>query len=93
MNPETRSTRIERLLRAQFTPSLLEVQDESAHHAGHGGARPGGQTHFHVKMITDSFAGMNKVARHRAVYAVLAGDMVDGGIHALALDLRTPDEN
>jgi len=93
INPENTAARIRRKLTAAFTPILLEIVDESASHAGHIG-NPGGdsETHFRVKIISTVFAGQNKVARHRAVYAVLADDMKEGGIHALALDLCTGRE-
>jgi BolA protein len=92
MNLENMSEKIRRKLTAAFAPILLEVTDESARHAGHAGARPGGGTHFHVKMISDAFKDMNKVARHRAVYAALTEEMREGGIHALALDIAAPQE-
>jgi BolA protein len=75
-----------------FAPLSLDVIDESASHAGHAGARPGGETHFHIYMVSAAFAGMSKVARHRAVYAALAEEMA-GPVHALALDLAAPHES
>ncbi len=92
MNIETAAARIHRKLTENFAPILLEVRDESAKHAGHAGASPHGETHFHVEIVSDAFAGMNKVARHRAVYAALTDDMREGGIHALSLDIRTQTE-
>lgn len=92
MNFESVADKIRTRLTAAFTPILLEVTDESAKHAGHAGARAGGESHFHVKMISDAFTGQNKVARHRAVYAALAEEM-RGPIHALALDLLSPQES
>jgi len=89
MNSEMAAARIHRKLTEAFAPILLEVRDESAKHAGHAGAPPRGETHFHIEIVSDAFVGMNKVARHRAVYAALADDMQEGGIHALALDIRT----
>jgi BolA family transcriptional regulator, general stress-responsive regulator len=67
------------------------VTDDSAHHAGHAGARPGGETHYSVVVVSDAFRGMNRVARSRAVHAVLEAEFA-GGLHALSLVLRTPDE-
>ncbi|MGB9152809.1 MAG: BolA family protein, partial [Alphaproteobacteria bacterium] len=58
---------------------------------GHAGHRTGGETHFRVKIISPAFKGLTKLASHRAVYAVLADDMKEGGIHALALDISAPD--
>jgi len=79
-----------RLLTEAFTPILLEIVDESVKHAGHAGARPQGETHYRVKIISAAFEGLSKVARHRAVYAALAEEMREGGIHALELDLKSP---
>jgi BolA protein len=92
MNLEKTADRLRRKLSAQFTPIQLEISDESARHVGHAGYRERGETHFHVAIVSVAFAGQSKVARHRAVYAVLAEEMQEDGIHALALDLKTPDE-
>ncbi|MDR3448207.1 MAG: BolA family transcriptional regulator [Alphaproteobacteria bacterium] len=92
MNLETAQTRLRRKLEAVFSPILLEIKDESARHAGHAGARKGGETHFNVRIVSAVFKGMNQVARHRAVYAALGEDMKEGGIHALALQTLTPEE-
>jgi stress-induced morphogen len=88
---EPRATRLEAVLTRAFSPSLLRVTDDSAHHAGHAGARPGGETHYSVVVVSDAFRGMNRVARSRAVHAVLEAEFA-GGLHALSLVLRTPDE-
>ncbi|MDE2029429.1 MAG: BolA family transcriptional regulator [Alphaproteobacteria bacterium] len=92
MNLETRKARLHRILTESFAPAGLEIEDESARHAGHAGARPGGETHYRVKIVSTAFEGQNRVARHRAVYAALAGEMQEGGIHALALETLTPEE-
>src|ERR1700712_1420039 len=86
-----RADRIHALIAAALTPSLLEVHDDSAQHAGHAGAAPGGQTHYSVLVVSDRFVGQNRVARHRMVNAALHGEFTQG-LHALALTLRTPDE-
>jgi len=82
-------------LTAAFTPSLLEVTDESARHAGHAGAaRPDGgigETHFHVRLVTAAFAGVSRVERQRRVHAALADELA-GSVHALSLKLQTPEE-
>jgi len=87
MNLENTAERILRKLTASFAPILLEIEDESALHDGHAGHRTGGQTHFRVKIVSPAFKGMSRVAAHRAIYEVLADDMKEGGIHALALDV------
>ena len=88
---QTRAARLEAMLIAAFSPTLLRVEDDSARHAGHAGAREGGQTHFNVVVVSEAFRGMNRVARSRAVHAALAAEFA-GGMHALSLTLRTPDE-
>jgi BolA protein len=79
-------------LTAAFAPAELLVEDESAKHAGHAGARPGGQTHFSVRIVAETFAGVSRVERQRRVYAVLAHEMKPDGIHALSLTTLTPAE-
>lgn len=86
-----RAGRIEAALTRALAPTLLRVVDDSAKHAGHAGARPGGETHYSVLLVSPAFAGQSRVARSRAVHAALAGEFADG-LHALALTLRTPEE-
>jgi BolA protein len=88
----TRAQRIARLLEAGFAPTRLEVRDDSARHAGHAGARPEGETHFSVLLVSPAFAGLSRVARHRLVTAALAPEF-GSGLHALSLTLRTPEEH
>jgi BolA family transcriptional regulator, general stress-responsive regulator len=88
---QPRATRLETILRRAFSPVLLRVQDDSARHAGHAGAQPGGQTHFSVLMVTEAFLGMNRVSRSRAVHATLEAEFA-GGMHALSMTLLTPQE-
>ncbi len=76
-------------LTAQLAPVELEVEDDSAAHAGHAGARDG--SHFNVRVVSARFAGLPRISRHRLVYDALRPWMA-GGIHALAIDARTPDE-
>jgi BolA protein len=84
------STRIDRLrtaLEAALHPSLLEIRDDSARHAGHAGAREGG--HFHVTIAAEDFAGVPPRERHRMVYAAVA-ELMGSDIHALSIDARSP---
>lgn len=80
----------ERLI-AALSPETLEIIDESAAHAGHSGARPGGETHFRVTIVSAAFAGKSRVDRHRAVNAALAEAFAQG-LHALAIDAKAPGE-
>ena len=86
-----RKQRIEAALRAAFAPETLAVADDSAQHAGHAGARAGGETHYTVTMQAAAFAGMNRVARSRAVHEALAAEFATG-LHALALKLSAVGE-
>jgi len=86
----TMAERIRQLLENEFAPTMLEVIDDSAKHAGHAGARAGGESHFTVKIISKKFSGLRQVACHRAVYAVLK-PLFDEGLHALAIDARASD--
>lgn len=86
---ETTADIIRKRLAAAFTPEALDVIDDSAKHAGHAGARPGGQTHYTVHITSTAFAGMSRVARHRAVYAALDG-LFEQGLHALAIEANAP---
>jgi BolA protein len=91
MQPQTRAQRLESLLRQAFAPQLLRITDDSSRHAGHAGARPEGETHYTVLMVAEAFRGMARVARSRAVHAILAPEF-STGMHALSLILRTPEE-
>jgi stress-induced morphogen len=88
---QSRAARLETVLTNAFSPTLLRVVDDSARHAGHSGARPGGETHYSVLLVSEAFQGMNRVARSRAVHAALEAEFA-GGMHALSLVLRTPQE-
>ncbi|WP_417687698.1 BolA family protein [Roseibium sp.] len=74
-----------------FAPVSLDVIDESEKHRGHGGWREGGETHFRVRIVSEAFAGMSRVNRHRAINDLLADELA-AGVHALALEIRSPDE-
>jgi BolA family transcriptional regulator, general stress-responsive regulator len=84
------NTRVERLraaLERALAPTVLDIRDDSAKHAGHAGAREGG--HFHVTIAASAFAGVNALERHRMVYAA-AADLMGRDIHALSIDARVP---
>ncbi len=91
-SPEaSRAARLETRLREAFAPAALRIVDDSARHAGHAGAQPGGQTHYSVLVVSEAFRRLSRVARSRAVHDVLAPEFA-AGMHALALTLRTPEE-
>lgn len=76
---------IEQRLTAAFSPSLLEVVNESHRHAGHAGDDGSGESHFRIVIRAAAFAPMTRVARHRAVHQAL-GEL-NTRIHAIALDI------
>ena len=78
-------------LTAAFAPVELSVEDESAKHEGHAGSRPGGETHFRVRIVASAFGSLSRVERHRRVNAVLQSEL-GGQIHALALTTLAPGE-
>jgi BolA protein len=85
-------------LQAALAPSLLEVIDESHKHASHahavmrqGTAEGAGETHFHVKVVSDSFTGKSRVDRHRTINGLLNAELA-AGVHALQIDAKAPGE-
>jgi BolA family transcriptional regulator, general stress-responsive regulator len=81
--------RLQEVLQQALAPDALEVQDDSHLHAGHAGAREG--RHFTVRVVSTAFNGLTRVARHRLVYDA-ARTLIAEGIHALAIEARTPTE-
>src|SRR5580704_14650216 len=86
----TRDVIAEKLTKA-FAPERLDVIDETHRHAGHAGARPGGETHYSVYIVSQAFRGKTRIDRHRMVNATLASEL-QGGVHALAVRALAPGE-
>jgi len=86
---ESLHTLLVRALTEALAPTVLELDDDSAAHAGHAGARSG--AHFNLRIVSARFNGLSRVARHRLVYDALRPWMAEG-VHALAIDARAPDE-
>jgi len=80
---------IEHKLREAFAPSELKVIDESHLHAGHVGARPEGETHFRVELVSAAFTDRNRVDRQRMVYDALRDELA-GPVHALSVLASPP---
>lgn len=76
----------------RFTPIRLEISDESYRHAGHEGARPEGETHFSITIVSAAFIDQSRVARQRLVYQTLAEELA-ARIHALSLTTLAPNED
>lgn len=87
--PSDRRSRIEEALTAAFAPVSLSITDDSAKHAGHAGAAPGGETHYSVEITSEAFAGLSRVQVQRTVMLVLQKEF-DTGLHALALKANAP---
>jgi BolA protein len=85
------ATAIEQKLNAGLAPEKLTIEDQSARHHGHAGARPEGESHFEVTVVSGKFEGLSRIERQRLVYRLLADDL-KSDIHALALKTLTPAE-
>jgi BolA protein len=88
--PTVNAAAVDTALREHMAIDSLHVDDDSAAHAGHAGAREG--SHFTVRIVSPGFAGLSRVARHRLVYDALR-NLMPQGIHALAIDARAPGDN
>ncbi|MBY0572964.1 MAG: BolA family transcriptional regulator [Undibacterium sp.] len=86
----TRFERIQQCLEEAFQPQLCRLQDDSAAHKGHAGAASGGG-HYSVTIVSEKFAGLNRISRHRLVYDAV-GDLMQSEIHALVVQALTPSE-
>jgi len=82
---------IEEKLRAALNPARLEIEDQSHLHAGHAGAREGGESHFAVEVVADVFEDLSRLARQRLINEALAQEL-SGSIHALSIRAMTPAE-
>jgi BolA family transcriptional regulator, general stress-responsive regulator len=78
-------------LTSAFAPEVLDVVDDSDKHAGHSGARQGGESHFTVRITSAAFAGVGRLQRQRQVYAALSEELA-GPIHALSVQAFAPGE-
>lgn len=85
-----RSEKIEQRIRQALSPQHFALEDVSHRHRGHAGAASGAG-HFEVVVVSSRFEGMNRVARHRAVYSAL-GAMIPDEVHALSAQAFTPAE-
>ena len=82
---------IRQKLTNRLAPLRLDIVDESHRHAGHSGARPEGETHFAVTIVSAAFVGLGRVARQRLIYQILADELATR-VHALALTTLAPGE-
>lgn len=91
LSPESAETveRIRALVQDALRPDALQIDDESAAHAGHASA--GGKGHFRLHIVSERFVGLSRLERHRLVHGLLA-ELLDSRIHALALRTDAPGE-
>lgn len=82
---------IRQRLQTALAPTHLEVHDDSHKHRGHEGAKAGGG-HYRVVIVSDRFAGLNRIQRHRMVYDAIGEAMRADVVHALSIQALTPDE-
>lgn len=82
----SRQEEIRNRLEEAFSPSTLEIRDDSEKHRGHAGFQEGGESHFHVRIAAPDFQDMSRIARHRAIHAALGKDLMSQ-IHALAIKI------
>ena len=78
-------------LTAAFAPTRLDVEDDSARHKGHAGAREGGESHFNVVIVAEAFKGRSRIQRQRDVYIALSQELA-GPVHALSIKAFAPGE-
>ncbi len=94
----TIADRITKKLREALAPIVLEVIDESRKHAGHahamsrvGAAEGAGETHFRIKVVSESFTGKSRIERHRTIAGLLSAELAER-VHALAIEAKAPGE-
>jgi BolA protein len=80
----SRRERIRAVLAAAFSPVELEIVDESHLHEGHAGSRPGGETHYSIRIRAEKFSGLSRLAKHRLINEALAAEFASG-LHALSI--------
>lgn len=85
------SDSLEIKLRQAFSPTRLSIEDQSDRHAGHAGAREGGESHFHVAIESTAFQGLSRLERQRLVNRALAAELA-GPVHALSIKALAPGE-
>ncbi len=84
--------RITEKITKALEPTKISVKDESHLHAGHAGAKPEGETHFRLTVVSPRFAGLSLVMRHRLINEALAEEL-QGPVHALAIKALSPEED
>ncbi len=78
-------------LEAALAPQVLDIDDQSERHRGHAGYREGGESHFHLTIVSDAFLGKSRIDRQRLVHRALAEELREK-IHALSMSVKAPGE-
>jgi BolA protein len=87
-----RDIRIHNILTDNLKPQILHISNESHKHQHHSGDNGTGETHYDITIISDAFVNISKINRHRMVTDLLRNEL-NSGLHALSLNLKTPEEN
>lgn len=82
---------IDQILTQALKPVEIQVVDESHLHAGHAGARPEGETHFSVRVVSEAFRGKSRIECHRMINECLA-NLLHNRVHALRIKASSPDD-
>lgn len=85
------ATEMLRRLNSALSPTRIELIDESELHRGHGGYNPQGESHFSLRIESETFTGKNRVERQRLIYDAL-GDLMKERVHALSIRATAPGE-
>lgn len=91
MSSPSRADRIHAALSRDLAGAAITIVDDSASHAGHSGAAPGGETHFRICIVSQDFTGLSRLARSRKVHQILQPEL-ESGLHALSLELHAPED-
>jgi BolA protein len=83
--------RMEAKLREELAPASMTLVNVSHHHHGHAGSPGTGESHFELHLVSEKFAGLSRIQRHKLVYRILEEEMA-GPVHALQLSLQAPSE-
>lgn len=89
--PESYVNQLINKMRSSIEVHDIQLIDDSESHAGHAGHRPGGNTHFRLRIVSEAFAGLSQIGRHRLIYNLLKEELAQQ-IHALNITALTPDE-
>lgn len=85
------SEKIEKYIELSLAPVYMELKDTSESHRGHAGYNPAGESHFHLLIVSEIFAGRSRIERHRMVYNAL-NQIIKDKVHSISMATFSPDE-